>query len=102
MRGSCNTINDPFARVCVPDGIDNIDAKVSSNLFILNNETRYYQNHVSCPCKCRVDKFICEHDKKWNKKINVDVEVKIDFHEVHVIKTLFNIPLHVTVSVIGF
>lgn len=43
--GSCNTINNPFARVCVPDVIDNINAN-TFNLFTFNNESRYYQKRV--------------------------------------------------------
>ena len=27
-KGSCNTINDPYAKLCVPDTIKNINAKV--------------------------------------------------------------------------
>ena len=27
-KGSCNTINDPYAKLCVPDVIKNINVKV--------------------------------------------------------------------------
>ena len=27
-KGSCNTINDPYAKICVPDQIKNINLKV--------------------------------------------------------------------------
>ena len=27
-KGSCNTINDPYAKLCVPDTIKNINVKV--------------------------------------------------------------------------
>ena len=27
-KGSCNTINDPYAKLCVPDTIENINVKV--------------------------------------------------------------------------
>ena len=27
-KGSCNTINDPYAKLCVPDTVKNINAKV--------------------------------------------------------------------------
>ena len=27
-KGSCNTINDPYAKLCVPDTIKNINSKV--------------------------------------------------------------------------
>ena len=37
--GSCNTINDPFAKLCVPDITKNINVKVF-NLMARINETR--------------------------------------------------------------
>ena len=37
--GSCNTINDPFAKLCVPDITKNINVKVF-NLMVRINETR--------------------------------------------------------------
>ena len=37
--GSCNNINDPFAKLCIPDIIKNINAKVF-NLMTRINETR--------------------------------------------------------------
>ena len=38
-RGSCNNINDPYARICVPDIIKNLNVKVF-NLMSRTNETR--------------------------------------------------------------
>ena len=37
--GSCNTINDPYAKLCVPDITKNINVKVF-NLMARINETR--------------------------------------------------------------
>ena len=37
--GNCNTINDPFAKLCVPDVVKNINVKVF-NLMSGINETR--------------------------------------------------------------
>ena len=39
-KGSCNTINDPYAKLCVPDTIKNINVKVF-NLMSRTNETRH-------------------------------------------------------------
>ena len=39
-KGSCNTINDPFAESCVPDTVKNINIKVF-NLMSRTNETRH-------------------------------------------------------------
>ena len=40
--GSCNNINDPNARICVPDTIKNLNVKVF-NLMSRTNETRHIQ-----------------------------------------------------------
>ena len=39
-KGSCNTINDPYAKTCVPDTIKNINIKVF-NLMSRTNEARH-------------------------------------------------------------
>ena len=38
--GSCNNINDPYAKMCVPDVVKNLDVKVF-NLMSRTNETRH-------------------------------------------------------------
>ena len=39
-KGSCNTINDPYAKICVPEEIKNANVKVF-NLMSRTNETRH-------------------------------------------------------------
>ena len=41
-KGSCNTINDPYTKLCVPDTIKNINIKVF-NLMSRTNGTRYIE-----------------------------------------------------------
>ena len=72
--GSCNSINDPYARICVPDAVKNLNVKVF-NLMSLTNETRSIKWHETCKCICRLDKIICNNKQRWNEK-NVDVNVK--------------------------
>ena len=38
--GSCNNINDPYAKICVPDVIKDLNIKVF-NLMSRTNETRH-------------------------------------------------------------
>ena len=38
-KGSCNTINDPFAKICASDNIKSINVKVF-NLMSRTNKTR--------------------------------------------------------------
>ena len=39
-NGNCNNINDPYARICVPDTVKNLNVKVF-NLMSRTNETRH-------------------------------------------------------------
>ena len=41
-KGSCNTIKDPYHKLCVPDIIKNINVKVF-NLMSRTNETRHIE-----------------------------------------------------------
>ena len=38
--GSCNNINDPYAKLCVPDAVKNINVKIF-NLVSRTNKTRH-------------------------------------------------------------
>ena len=64
--GSCNTINDPFAKLCVPDITKNINVKVF-NLMARINETRQIVWHETCKCICRLTSAICNSKQIWNK-----------------------------------
>ena len=57
-NGNCNNINDPYARICIPDTVKKLNIKVF-NLMTLTNETRHIEWHESCKCICRLDKIIC-------------------------------------------
>ena len=63
--GSCNNINDPYSKMCVPDVVKNINVKVF-NLMSKNNETRHIKWHETCKCKCRVDASVCNNKQRWN------------------------------------
>ena len=45
-KGSFNTINDPYAKICVPNQIKIINVKVF-NLLSRANETRHIKWHVN-------------------------------------------------------
>ena len=62
--GSCN-INDPYAKICVPDTIKDLNVKVI-NLMSRTNETRHIKRHETCKCKCRLDASVCNNKKRWN------------------------------------
>ena len=58
--GNCNNINNPYAKICVPDVIKNLNIKVF-NLISRTNETRFIEWHEKCKCKCRLDAIICNN-----------------------------------------
>ena len=62
---SCNNINDPYAKICVPDVVKNLNVKVF-NLISRTNETRHIKWHETCKCKCRLDASVCNNKQRWN------------------------------------
>ena len=52
--GSCNYINDPYAKLCVLHNIKKINVKVF-NLMSRTNETRHIEWNITFKCKCRLD-----------------------------------------------
>ena len=47
--GTCNNINDPYAKICVPDAVKDLNVKVF-NLMSRTNETRHIKCHETCKC----------------------------------------------------
>ena len=64
--GNSNNINDPYARICVPDIVKKLNVKVF-HLVKLTNETRHIKWFETCKCICRLDKIICNSKQRWNK-----------------------------------
>ena len=51
--GSCNNINDPYVKLCIPDIVKNINVKVF-NFMSRINETRNIIWLKTCKCVCRL------------------------------------------------
>ena len=64
--GNCNSINDPYPKICVPNIVKNLNFKVF-NLMSRTNETRSIKWHETCKCICRLNKIICNNKQRWNK-----------------------------------
>ena len=64
--GSCDNINDPYTKLCVPNVVKNLNVKVF-NLLSRTNETRHIEWHESCKCKCRLDASVCNNKQRWNE-----------------------------------
>ena len=62
---NCNNINDPFAKICVPDIVKDLNIKVF-NLMSRTNETRHIKWYETCRCICRLDTIVCNNKQCWN------------------------------------
>ena len=62
--GSCNNINDPYAKICVPDVDENLN--MSRTLMSRTNETRHIKRHETCKCKCRLDASVFNNKQQRN------------------------------------
>ena len=45
--GSCNNVNDPYAKMCVPSAVKNLNVKVF-NLMSRTSESRHIKWHETC------------------------------------------------------
>ena len=62
----CNNINDPYAKICVPDIVKNLNVK-AFNSMSRTNETGHIKWHKSCKCICRLNGIICNNKQRRNK-----------------------------------
>ena len=60
-KGSCNTIRDSYAKICVPDKIKNTNVKVFNSR---TNETRHIKWHKALKRRCRLDASICNNKQR--------------------------------------
>ena len=63
--GTCNNINDPYAKTCVPDVVKELNVKVF-NLMSRTYERRHIKRHEKCKCKCRLDASVCNNKQRRN------------------------------------
>ena len=61
--GSCSSINHPYAKLCIPNIIKNINVKVF-NLMQRINETRQIIWHETCKCVCRLTSSVCNNKQR--------------------------------------
>ena len=64
--GGCNNINDPFAKLGVPDVVRNINVKIF-NLISFTKQTKHIKWHKTCKCKCTLDARVCNNKQRWNE-----------------------------------
>ena len=63
--GSCNTLDNPMSKICVPKVIKNVNIKVYNFLMMLD-ETRNVLWHESCRCVCKLNSSVCNIKQIWN------------------------------------
>ena len=88
--GSCDTLNDLFNKVCVPN--KTVDLNLSLfNMITRINESKSIRKHMSCKCKCKFDgKNVIEISN--GIAVNVDMSVK---STIFVKNIIFGILLYV-------
>ena len=64
--GNCNNINNPYAKICIPDVIKDLNVKLF-NLMSRTNKTRFIKWYEKCKCKCRLDAIVCHNKQRSNK-----------------------------------
>ena len=62
---SCNTFNNPMAKLCVPGIVKRVNMQVYNFLMRLN-ETRNVFWHESCKCVCKLNSSVCNNKQIWN------------------------------------
>ena len=75
FSGSCNSINDPYPKLCVTDVVKNMNVRVF-NLMSRTNETKPLEWHKTCKNRCRLDIQVVAIQNNVGIMINVDVNAK--------------------------
>ena len=60
---SFNNVNDPYAKMFVPDVVKNLNVKVF-NLMSRTNETKHMEWHETSKCKYRLDARVCNNKQR--------------------------------------
>ena len=98
-NGDCNSINDPYAKICVSEVVKNLNVKVF-NLMPRSNESRSVKLHETCKCIYRLNRIVCNNKQRWNKdQCRCDCKKLIDKGACN--KGYFLIQVIVSVSVIN-
>ena len=59
--GSCNTLDNPMTKLCVPNVIKRVNMQVYDFLMRLN-----VLWHESCTCVCKLNSSVCNNKQIWN------------------------------------
>ena len=87
--GSCNTLDDPMAKICVPNIIKNVNMKVYNFLMRLNETRKQIWNSDTCRCDCNedfADIINCAKGYTWNPST---CECQCDIRAIYAILIYF-------------
>ena len=62
---SCNTLDNPMAKLCVPGIVKRVNMQVYNFLMRLN-ETHNVLWHENCKCVCKLNSSVCNNKQTWN------------------------------------
>ena len=96
--GNCNNINDPYAKICAPDNVKDLNVKVF-NLISRTNKTRYIKWQETCKCIYRLDAIVCNINNV-GIMTNVVGNVKNYLIKVYAIKDMLRILVNANLNVI--
>ena len=63
--GSWNNINNPYAKLCNPDVVKNLNVR-AFNLMLRTNKTRHIEWHETCKCKFTLNASVCDNKQRCN------------------------------------
>ena len=63
--GSCNILDNPMSKICVPKIVKSVNIQVYNFLMRLN-ETRNVLWNESCKCVCKLSSSVCNNKQIWN------------------------------------
>ena len=96
FSGNFNNIDDPCAKLCVPDVVKNNNVKLF-NLLSKTIETKNIKLNETCKCKCRLDRSVIINNVRI--MINVDANIRNFLIMKVVVKDLFGNLVIVNVNV---
>ena len=64
--GTCNSFNELFSKVCVPNKTEDLIWSVF-NMITGINESKTLTRYILCKCKCKFDDTKWNSNQKWNK-----------------------------------
>ena len=91
---SCNTLDNPMAKLCVPAIVKRVNLQVYNFLMRLS-ETRNVLWHESCKCVCKLNSSVSNNKQIWN-----DDTSRCDCNE-DVLKDMRGIRVFANVNVIN-